>query len=120
VDVTDIVDSMGLSAKKWAIIIWGLYLAAYALSPLVAVVGLCLAYVKRADLAGTPYESHATSAIRTFWISLLSGVIGAVLLIVGVGFVILGLLVIWNIFRIVRGLVSAIDGKAIVNPKGWL
>jgi uncharacterized membrane protein len=118
--VTDAVDSTGLSARTWALIIWGLYLAAYALSPLVAVIGLCLAYVKRADLAGTPYESHATSAIRTFWISLLTGAIGAVLLIVGIGFVILGLLVIWNIFRIVRGLVNASEGKAIVNPKGWL
>ena len=112
-------ESLGISSKNWAIIIWGLYLSSYVLSPLAAVVGLSLAYVKRGDLAGTPYESHATSAIRTFWITLVVSIIGFVLMIVGVGLVILGLLLIWNIFRGVRGLIFALDGKAIVNPEGW-
>ena len=118
--MTNTVDSSGTSAKTWALIIWGLYLASYVTFALTSVVGLIIAYVKREDLAGTPYESHATSAIRTFWISLGVGIIGAVLSIVVVGIVILGLLAIWNLFRVVRGFVCAIDGKAIANPKGWL
>jgi uncharacterized membrane protein len=60
------------------------------------------------------------SAIRTFWISLVVGLVGILLVIVGVGIFILIGLVIWTIFRCVRGLVRAINGQPIDNPTGWL
>ena len=61
-----------------------------------------------------------TSAIRTFWILLIVGVIGFVLSIVGVGIVVLVLLAVWQLFRIIRGIVRAIDRKPIDDPTGWL
>jgi uncharacterized membrane protein len=61
-----------------------------------------------------------TSAIRTFWISLIVGLIGFALSIVGVGIVILILLAVWQLFRIIRGIVRAIDRKPIDDPTGWL
>src|SRR6266849_2905464 len=87
--------SDGVSPQTWAIIVWGLYLAAFVTFAITAVVAVITAYVKRGDLVGTPYESHMTSAIRTFWISLIVGVIGVILAFVGIGFVILGLLALW-------------------------
>ncbi len=101
-------------------IVWGLYLAAFFTFAITAVVAVIIAYVKRGDLVGTPYESHMTSAIRTFWISLIVGVIGVILAFVGIGFVILGLLALWQLFRIIRGLIRALDGRAIADPAGWL
>jgi uncharacterized membrane protein len=106
--------------KTWAIIVWGLYIASYFTFALTMVIGLIIAYVKRADVAGTPFESHMTSAIRTFWISLIVGVIGAVLSFVGIGVVILIALAIWQLFRTIRGLIYALDAKPIGDPTGWL
>jgi uncharacterized membrane protein len=74
----------GTTPRTWAIIIWCLFLAAVipVLGLLSVIVGVIIAYVKREDLAGTPYESHITSAIRTFWISLAGGLLSIVLMFV--------------------------------------
>jgi uncharacterized membrane protein len=110
----------GTEPKTWAMIVWGLYIASYFTAFITMIVGLIIAYVKRGELAGTPFESHMTSAIRTFWISLIGGIIGAVLLVVGIGFIIWAVLAVWQIFRVIRGMVRAIDGRPIDDPTGWL
>ena len=53
-------------------------------------------------------------------ISLIIGIIGAVLSLVLIGYLILLALVIWQLFRFVRGLIRAIDGRPIEDPEGWL
>jgi uncharacterized membrane protein len=110
----------GTSPQTWAIVVWGLYAASFFTVGLASIIGVIIAYVKRGDLAGTPFESHMTSAIRTFWISLIVGIIGLLLALVVVGFIVLGLLALWQLFRIIRGLVRAIDGQPIADPAGWL
>ena len=116
------------NAWMWATAVWSLYLASLFTLALTAIVGLIIAYVKRRDLAGTPYESHVTSAIRTFWISLLVGLVALALLIAGFAFppfAVIGgcialLLLLWQAFRGIRGFIRAIDGDPISNPTGWL
>jgi uncharacterized membrane protein len=110
----------GTSPQTWAIIVWALFLASILSVALTSIIGVIIAYIKRRDLAGTPYESHMTSAIRTFWITLIVGIVGFVLLIVGIGFLVLGLLALWHLFRVVRGLIYALDGRPIADPTGWL
>jgi uncharacterized membrane protein len=110
----------GTQPQTWAIIVWALFIASYFTAAMTGIVGLIIAYVKRGDLAGTPFESHMTSAIRTFWITLIVAIIGIVLAFVGIGFIILGLLALWQLFRVIRGLVRAIDGAPIADPTGWL
>jgi uncharacterized membrane protein len=110
----------GTDPRTWAMIVWGLYIASYFTAFITMIVGLIIAYVKRGELAGTPFESHMTSAIRTFWISLIGGIIGLVLSIVGIGIVILIALAVWQIFRVIRGIIRAIDGRPIEDPTGWL
>ncbi len=109
----------GTDPKIWAIAVWVLYILGY-LTGITMLVGLIIAYVKRSELSGTPYESHMTSAIRTFWIGLIFGIIGIVLTFVGIGILILGVLAVWQLFRIIRGLIRAIDGRPIEDPAGWL
>lgn len=106
--------------RTWAIVVWGLYLAGAVTGGLGSLVGLIIAYLKRGEVAGTIYESHFTSAIRTFWISLAAGLVGFILLFVLIGFLVLIAVGIWCIFRAVRGLIRAIDGKPIEDPTGWL
>ena len=108
------------SPKTWAVVVWGLYIASYFTFALTMIVGLIIAYVKRGDLIGTPFESHMTSAIRTFWISLIAGIIGVLLMFVGIGFIVLGVLAVWQLFRVIRGLIRAMDDRPIDNPQGWL
>jgi uncharacterized membrane protein len=86
-------------------------------------VGAIIAYVKRDELVGTPFASHMTSAIRTFWVSLIASLIGVTLAwfwIIWTGFVILIAFWIWLLFRVIRGLVRAIDRQPIADPSGWL
>lgn len=106
--------------KTWAMIVWGLYIASYFTAFITAIIGVVIAYMKREELAGTPFESHMTSAIRTFWISLFGGIIGTILLVVGIGIVILIALAVWQIFRVIRGMIRAVDGRPIDDPTGWL
>jgi uncharacterized membrane protein len=108
------------SPKTWAIIVWGLYLASFVSVFLTMVVGVIIAYVKRRDLAGTAFESHMTSAIRTFWITVIGSIIGYVLSLVLIGFVVIFVVVVWLLFRSIRGLIRALDGKPVDNPRGWL
>ena len=109
----------GTNPKTWAIVVWVLYLLGYV-TAFTVIVGVIIAYVKRDELAGTPYASHMTSAIRTFWIGVIVGIVGFVLTFIGIGLVILFALVVWNLFRVIRGLIRAIDGRPIDDPAGWL
>ncbi len=49
--------------------------------------------------------------LRTFWWGLLWTIISTVLMIVGVGFLIYGVLAIWYIYRVVRGLINFSDRR---------
>ena len=106
--------------RVWAIIVWGCNVASYFTFGGASIIGLIIAYVKRGDLRGTVYESHMTSAIRTFWISFAAICIGSVLALIGIGFVILLATSLWHLFRTVRGVIRAIDDKPIADPEGWL
>ena len=110
----------GTTPQTWATIVWVLYIASYFTVMLTSIAGLIIAYVKRDDLVGTPYASHMTSAIRTFWISLIVGVIGIILCFFLIGFAVLFLLGIWQLFRAIRGLIRALDNQPIADPNGWL
>jgi len=106
--------------RTWAIVVWGLYIASYFTFAITMIVGLIIAYMKRDELADTPFASHMTSAIRTFWISLILGIVGVVLSIVGIGIILLIALAVWQLFRIIRGMIRAIDSKPVDDPTGWL
>jgi uncharacterized membrane protein len=105
--------------RNWTIAVWVLYLGSY-ITVITIIAGLIIAYMKRPQFVGTPYESHMTSAIRTFWIGLIGGIISGVLVFLLIGIPMLIALAIWMIFRTVRGLVRAINGQPIENPTGWL
>jgi uncharacterized membrane protein len=106
-------------ARNWTIAVWLLYIGSY-ITVITIIAGLIIAYMKRPQFAGTPYESHMTSAIRTFWIGLIGGIVFVALSFVLIGIPLLIALTIWVIFRNVRGLVRAINGQPIENPTGWL
>jgi uncharacterized membrane protein len=88
---------------------------------IVGIVGLIVAYVKRDDARGTWIASHLRWLIRTFWYSLLWGIVGGVVLLV-LGIVLIGIPIailiwavasIWVIYRVIRGYLLFKDNKPI-------
>jgi len=89
---------------------------------LVGIAGLIVAYVKRGDARGTWVASHFTWLIRTFWYSLLWGIVGAVVFVLLFVVFLLGPLLaiaiwgvasIWVIYRVIRGWLLFKDSKPI-------
>ena len=77
------------------------------------IVAVVINYVKKEEVAGSWLESHFRWQIRTFWFGLLWGVVGAVLLLVLVGYAVWVAAGIWVIYRIVKGWLYLNDGKAL-------
>lgn len=67
-------------------------------------VGAIWAMVSKGKAKGTIFEDHYSNIIKVFWWSLVWSIIGFVLIFAIVGYFILLVLLIWLIFRIVKGL----------------
>jgi uncharacterized membrane protein len=104
------------SNKTLTWVIYGLYAASFLVG-ITAIVAIIMNYVKRGDVAGTYLESHFTWQIRTFWISLIVGIIGFVLMFVLIGFLVLFLDAVWVIYRLVIGGLKLNENKPVVEGK---
>lgn len=87
-----------------------------AIFPPAAIAGVIFAYYKRNDVAGTFASSHMTWLIRTFWLTVILGIVGYVLALILIGFLILFAVAVWYIYRVVKGFVVLADNKAIQSP----
>ena len=93
-------------------VIYGLY-AASLIVGITYIVAIILNYVKRDDVKGTYLESHFNWQIQTFWYSLLGWIIGYVTIFVLIGFVILGITLVWFIYRIAKGWLRLNEGQPV-------
>ncbi len=75
------------------------------------IVAVIINYVKKDDVKGTWLESHFTWQIKTFWYSLLFGIIGAITAFFVIGIFILIADGIWVIYRIVKGWLNLSERK---------
>ncbi|HVP89370.1 MAG TPA: hypothetical protein VMU79_14975 [Casimicrobiaceae bacterium] len=91
------------------------------LGGLAGIAGIIMAYVKRGEATGTWLASHYRWLIRTFWFSLLWGIIGAIifvllaLIIIGIiiGYAIWVATTIWVLYRLVRGYMLFNESKPV-------
>ncbi|MFK5915738.1 MAG: hypothetical protein QM484_15330 [Woeseiaceae bacterium] len=74
-------------------------------------IAVIINYIKKSDVEGSLSESHFRWQIRTFWFSLLWGIIGAILTFVVIGYVILGINFIWVVYRIIKGWLRLNDSQ---------
>ena len=84
-----------------------------------SLVGLIMAYINKGD-APEWVQSHYRFQIRTFWIGLLFGVIGAATVAFVVGILILVFLFVWWIVRCVKGMKYISEGSAHPDPASWM
>jgi len=95
--------------RKNILIVYGLYLSAWLLFGIPAVVGVAMSYSKRDKVRGTVWESHGANQTTTFWIALAVFVISAMISASGLAAVIrLGGLGYCG-YRCVRGLLKALE-----------
>lgn len=78
---------------------------------LAAIISVVISHIKVGETNNEFIRSHHRWLIRTFWWTLLWGVIFGLLAIVLVGFVGLFGLLIWWIYRVVRGLIDYSNNK---------
>ncbi|MEP7063690.1 MAG: hypothetical protein ABI881_14970 [Betaproteobacteria bacterium] len=106
-----------LYALTAAISLFSAGLHAAPLWSIVGVIGLIIAYIKKADARGTWVESHLRYLVRTFWWGLGAALLGWMLLVtiilIPLSFVIWIATSLWIIYRIVRGYLYFKDSKPI-------
>lgn len=99
------------SNRTLAVITYVLYLAGWPTLHLATIAGVIIAYVQKGEARGTIWESHFDTAISTFWVCLVVGIVAAPLCLIGIGFVMYGFLLVWFLYRSIRGLIHALDNK---------
>ncbi|GAB4354411.1 MAG: membrane protein [Methylohalobius crimeensis] len=97
--------------KKWATIGYALQAVSFIVG-ISYIAALIVAYLKLPEARGTWLESHYLWQIRTFWYSLLWGVLGGISLMWLAGYMILIADMIWMVYRIVVGWVRLSENKS--------
>ncbi|WP_269900763.1 DUF4870 family protein [Paenalcaligenes faecalis] len=103
--------------RQLTIIMYALYGAGYFLGGITTIIAIIMNYIKRSEITDPVLASHITWQIRTFWITLGVAILGAVTTVIIIGFPILIGICIWNIYRLVRGLLAVLDNKPMPTPK---
>ena len=99
-------------------IVYFLYLGAVVFGVL-AIAGVIIAYVSRKNAAAWAAD-HYRFQIRTFWIGLLYGAIGAATSFILVGWLVLLAALIWWIVRSVKGLQYLGQSEPYPKVTNWL
>ena len=99
-------------------ILYGLFALHWFTGGISIIVAIIIAYLKRDDAVGTPYEAHVTWLIRTFWMGLVGYLIGGALVFVLIGFAVLTAVSIWMLYRIVKGWLYLYENKPL-EPQAW-
>ncbi len=125
--------------RLMAALVYGLYLFS-PFTGITALVGVVIAYVKRGDARGTIYESHFSNAITVFWVSFVASMLMVAFVVqAALGMVVAhdngdiahainqnihwlipavpaflllgGLFCVWLFYRVIRGLIHALENK---------
>lgn len=78
-----------------------------------AIIGLIINYIKGDDVAGCWLQTHFQWQKNTFWYGLLWIVLGTLTAPILIGYAVLGFTTIWLIYRIAKGWIYLVDGKAL-------
>ena len=103
----------GLAAERLrtlTIVVYVLYLLTLPSIFSTMLIGAVIAYLKKDEARGTPFESHLANAIDVFWVALVVGIVAFVLWpLFFLGALIHAGLFVWVLYRTIKGLVRAIE-----------
>ncbi|MFS8974368.1 hypothetical protein PO002_07610 [Cupriavidus necator] len=103
------------SLRKLLHILYALYAIFWLTGGITALIAIVIDYVKRDDARGSLYASHFAWQIRSFWWSVVWGVLGGVLfatvVLMPLAFAGWAVLSLWMLYRIVKGWLYLNDSK---------
>ena len=112
-----------VTLRNWSFAIYVLYLLGGPTGGVTAIIGVIMAHIKVAE-ADPVWRSHFGFQIRTFWWSVLAGVIGVgmcvTVILLPVGLLLFTVLGFWVIARCVVGLIKTAGGQPIPAPQSLL
>jgi uncharacterized membrane protein len=111
-------NSAAPAPRSTAKLVYILYLLGL-IFPITGIIGVVVAYVNKAEAPGW-LQSHYRFQIRTFWMGLLYLIVGAILLLVLVGWLVYLFWVIWLIVRCVKGLKALEQQQPLVDETSWM
>ncbi len=97
-------------AKTVTMIVYALQAGSFVLG-VTSIAAIIINYLKRDDVRGTWLASHFRWQIRTFWFGLLWGAVGGITALLGIGFVLLAVDLVWVVYRIVKGWLRLSEGR---------
>jgi uncharacterized membrane protein len=103
-------------AKNITMLVYALQAASFFFG-ITAIAAVIINYLKREDVQNTWLASHFRWQIRTFWFGLLWCAIGGLTVVVGIGFVMLGIAGLWLIYRVVKGWLRLSEGKEMYSAQ---
>src|SRR5262245_56067463 len=107
-----------VSNSSMALIVYILYFVGY-FTVIPFIVGVIIAHVQKGS-GGPLLDSHYDFQIRTFWISVLYGIVGFVLMFVLIGFLVWAWWFIWSLIRNIKGILALNENRPIADPRSWL
>lgn len=102
--------------KRIVVIAYALFAVAVFGLWVPSIAGVVINYLK-IDNASPLYASHHRWMIRTFWWGLLWLTLGLVLWVVLVGYAILGGLLVWWIYRVVKGWLALHENRPVSSTR---
>lgn len=111
-------DEMLRHERRVAMIAYGLFAIAVLGFWVPSIAGVVINYLKVHETPAL-YASHHRWMIRTFWGGLLWLIVGLVTLVIIVGYLILAALVVWWIYRVLRGWLALYENRP-VQASGFL
>ncbi|MEZ8989263.1 DUF4870 family protein [Vibrio breoganii] len=110
------IDTTICNKKAKTDVIIGYALAILGLVTIFGWIGAVIwAYCKRSEVKGTIYADHLENIITTFWYGLMWIVLGALLIMIFVGFLIIPIASIWILYRTISGLAKVTSDKPYKN-----
>jgi uncharacterized membrane protein len=103
--------------KKYTFAVYILQ-ALYFVLLITPVIGVVINYLKDDEVRGSWLESHFRWQKSTFWYGMLWTVLGVVSVPLLVGYLVLGGVTLWLIYRIARGWINLVDGKEMYLMNG--
>ncbi len=104
----------GVALRTVAHLVYGLFtlgVLSAGLLGIASVAAVVLAYVKRADAAGTIYAAHLDWVLSTFWWSVLWLLLSALASLVFVGWITGAVALVWLVYRIIKGWLALWEGQ---------
>ena len=100
--------------KHLALLVYVLQALGFVTGGLTSIAGLMINYFKRSAVRDTWLDSHFRWQLNTFWYGLLWTLLAWLFWLVLLGWVASGIVTLWIIYRIVKGVLYLHDDKPII------